>query len=56
MNIHMAKKWPEMVVQRSFIKEHWFPYRLYVLGMDNLIMDGFRELHQGGDFQSIKED
>ena len=25
----MAKKWPEMVVQRSFIKEHSFPYRLY---------------------------
>ena len=30
MNIHMAKKGPEMVVQRSFIKEHSFPYRLYV--------------------------
>ena len=27
----MAKKWPEMVVQRSFIKEHSFPYRLYNL-------------------------
>ena len=22
MNIHMAKKWPEMVIQRSFIKGH----------------------------------
>ena len=30
MNIHMAKKWPEMVVQRSYIKGHSFPYRLYV--------------------------
>ena len=25
----MAKKWPEIVVQRSFIKEHLFPFRLY---------------------------
>ena len=30
MNIHMPKKWPEMVVQRSYIKGHSFPYRLYV--------------------------
>ena len=30
MNIHMAKKGPEMVVQRSYIKGHSFPYRLYV--------------------------
>ena len=29
MNIHMAKKWPEKFVQRSFIKEHSFPYSLY---------------------------
>ena len=29
MNIHMAKKWPEKVRQRSFIKEHSFVYRLY---------------------------
>ena len=29
MNIHMAKKWPEKVVQRSFIKEHSFANRLY---------------------------
>ena len=29
MNIHMGKKWPEMVVQRSSIKGHSFPYRLY---------------------------
>jgi hypothetical protein len=27
----MAKKWPGMVVQRSFIKEDSFVYRLYVL-------------------------
>ena len=27
----MAKKWPEMVVQRSFIKGHSFPYRLYLV-------------------------
>ena len=27
----MAKKWPGMVVQRSFIKEHLFVNRLYVL-------------------------
>ena len=26
----MAKNWPGMVVQRSFIKEHSFPYRLYI--------------------------
>ena len=26
----MAKKWPEKVVQRSFIKEHSFPNSLYV--------------------------
>ena len=26
-----GKKWPEMVVQRSYIKGHSFPYRLYVL-------------------------
>ena len=30
MNIHMEKKWPEKVVQRSFIKEHSFPYSLYL--------------------------
>ena len=29
MKIHMAKKWPEKVVQRSFIKEHSFPNSLY---------------------------
>ena len=29
MIIHMAKKWPEKVVQRSFIKEHSFVYGLY---------------------------
>ena len=29
MKIHMAKKWPEKVVQRSFIKEHSFPNGLY---------------------------
>ena len=28
--IHMAKKWPEKVLQRSFIKEHSFPNGLYV--------------------------
>ena len=26
----MAKKWPEKVVQRSFIKEHSFPNSLYL--------------------------
>ena len=26
----MAKKWPGMVVNRSFIKEHSFVYRLYM--------------------------
>ena len=30
INIHMAKKWPEKVIQRSFIKEHSFANRLYV--------------------------
>ena len=29
MKIHMAKKWPEKVVQRSFLKEHSFPNGLY---------------------------
>ena len=29
MNIQMAKKWPEMVVTRSFIKGHSFPITLY---------------------------
>ena len=29
MNIHMAKKWPEMVVERSFIKGHSFRNSLY---------------------------
>jgi hypothetical protein len=29
MNIHMAKKWPEKVVPRSFIKGHSFPIGLY---------------------------
>ena len=28
----MAKKWPENVIQRSFIKEHSFVNRLYILG------------------------
>ena len=27
----MAKKWPEKVVKRSFIKEHSFPNSLYVV-------------------------
>ena len=31
IHTHMAKKWPGMVVQRSFIKEHSFVNRLYVL-------------------------
>ena len=30
INTHMAKKWPEKVVQRSFIKELSFPISLYV--------------------------
>ena len=28
INTHMAKKWPENVIHRSFVKEHSFPYRL----------------------------
>ena len=31
MNIQMAKKWPEMVVTRSIIKEHSFWITLYLL-------------------------
>ena len=31
MKIHMAKYWPEKVVQRSFIKEHSFPIGLYLV-------------------------
>ena len=27
----MAKKWPEKVIQKSFIKGHSFPYRLYYI-------------------------
>ena len=30
MNIRMAKKWPEKVIQRSFIKEDSFVNRLYL--------------------------
>ena len=33
MKIHMAKKWPEKVVQRSFIKEHSFPNGLYFVSV-----------------------
>ena len=33
MNIRMAKKWPEKVIQRSFIKEHSFVNRLYMHSM-----------------------
>ena len=29
ITIHMAKKWPEIVLQRSFIKGHSFPISLY---------------------------
>ena len=29
MNIHIAKKWPENGIQRSFIMEHSFPNGLY---------------------------
>ena len=32
MNTYMAKKWPEKVVQRSFIKGHSFPIGLYLIG------------------------
>ena len=32
MNIHISKKWPELVVTRSFIKGHSFPISLYVSG------------------------
>ena len=39
---HMAKKWPEMVVQRSFIKGHSFPYRLYLAGFGQADILGFR--------------
>ena len=31
INTHIAKKWPEKVVKKSFIKEHSFVYRLYIL-------------------------
>ena len=30
MNIHISKKWPELVITLSFIKEHSFPIGLYV--------------------------
>ena len=36
----MAKKGPEMVVQRSYIKEHSFPYRLYLCHLSNLAAMG----------------
>ena len=28
-NIHISKKWPELVITRSFIKGHSFPISLY---------------------------
>ena len=31
MNIHISKKWPELVVTRSFIKGHSFPISLYLI-------------------------
>ena len=31
MNIHMAQRWTEIVVQRSFLKEHSFRIRVYVI-------------------------
>ena len=34
----MAKKWPEMVVKRSYIKGHSFPYRLYFKSLPSLPM------------------
>ena len=33
--MHMAKQWPEKVVQRSFIKGHSFPNGLYMLEILN---------------------
>ena len=30
MNIHISKKWPELVVTQSFIKGHSFPISLYI--------------------------
>ena len=32
INIRMAKKWPEKVIQRSLLKEHSFVNRLYISG------------------------
>ena len=31
----MAKKWPGMVVQRTFIKGHSFVYRLYIPAVED---------------------
>ena len=34
MNIHMAKKWTEVVIHRSFIKEHSFRIRVYIVHVE----------------------
>ena len=45
MIIHRAKKWPEKVVQRSFIKGHSFPIGLYVVhSLFHFGLGGFHKL------------
>ena len=41
----MAKKWPEKVVQMSFIKGHSFPISLY-LALHNLIDSPYYVIHE----------
>ena len=38
-----GKKWPEKVLQRSFIKEHSFVYRLYMQELKSAIMAIFQK-------------
>ena len=52
MNIHMAKKWPEKIVKRLFIRGHSFRNSLYigistVFGKD-LVLSGRRRLDDNG--------
>ena len=55
MNIHIAKKWPEKVVKRSFIKGHSFPYRLYNSPVLNVfVFDAFTGVNTVGNVKMNK--
>ena len=44
----MAKKWPGMVVQRTFIKEHSFVYTLYVVWENVFLFDKTKSIRRYG--------